>query len=118
MKQLTASAATFAVLALVIIGIVVLVALGHPVPSILETVALVAVGGQAGAALPSGATATVTLPAAVLTTPTPVPTTVAPVTSAVSPATAAAPVVPDPSLIPTTVSSLGVTSTYPAASAQ
>ncbi len=53
MKQLTASLAALLILGVVVVGIVVLVALGHPVPSILETVALVAVGGQAGAALPT-----------------------------------------------------------------
>jgi hypothetical protein len=100
MKQLTASVSTLVILALVVVGIVVLIALGHPVPSILETIALVAVGGQAGAALPAlfGTPTNPTL----LVTPAPA----APVTAlAIAPAPAAAPA--------TVVSAAGVTSTYP-----
>lgn len=120
MKQLTTLLA--ALLGLVIVGIVVLVALGHPVPGILETIALVIAGGQAGATLPSVLTpataATLSLPtaaAAIPTSPAPVTTT----TPALTIADTVSPTISYPQAstppAPATITSQGVTTTYPPA---
>jgi len=49
--------AAFALVALVVIAVTLLAALGYPIPDVLVTVALVAVGGGAGASVPRTAPA-------------------------------------------------------------
>ncbi|MBN9376081.1 MAG: hypothetical protein J0I40_11990 [Cellulomonas sp.] len=135
MKQITASLAALLILVVVIVAIAVLVALGHPVPSILETVALVAVGGQAGAALPTlYAAPTPTTLVLSQPAPTATPAPAAATTTPAAPVTIAAPVTAVPAAVPvaavqtlpdalapmagtapTVVSGSGVTSVYPAA---
>jgi hypothetical protein len=64
----------FLLVALCVIAIAVLAALGVNVPEILSTVALVALGGGAGVALPGASTTTLVAP--VTPEPAPAPLTV------------------------------------------
>jgi hypothetical protein len=106
-KSIPGNVFAFILVALLIVAIVVLVCLGHPIPSIFETLAYVLVGG--GASLPGlsglAGTPVASVPAAALATLTPDPVAaqasptvpVAPQASLVAPTPALAdPVAPLP----------------------
>ena len=60
--NLNGSTGAFAIVALDLIGMVVITALGHPIPDILSTIALVAAGAGGGAAVPHAVTPVTPIP--------------------------------------------------------
>ena len=57
MNPIRADLAAFALVALCVVAIVILSIVGQPIPEVLSTVALIAVGAATGASIPRGAAA-------------------------------------------------------------
>jgi ribosomal protein L12E/L44/L45/RPP1/RPP2 len=57
MNPLRADLAAFALVALCVVAILVLAVVGQPIPEVLSTVALIAVGAATGASIPRAGTA-------------------------------------------------------------